>query len=345
LTFAIKTINLTKRFTHQKNLLHLFSHSRKIETTAVNGITLQVGPGEIFGLVGPNGAGKTTFIKLLCTLLLPSSGEASVYGHDVVREPYEVRKLVGLVTSEERSFFWRLTGRQNLEFFATLYQVPKRQAANRIQELFDLLDLAHVRDVRFNEYSTGMRQKLGIARGLLNQPKVLFMDEPTKGLDPISAQGLLRFIREKMVGFLGSTILMTTHILRDIEILCNRIAIINKGKMIACGSVEELRFLSRQDEQYRLKVRGLSEENVRRLKRVHGVVNCTEVARYDGIVEIEMRLRKDTNALSESLQRIVGEHSNILCCTLEEENFEDVFRNLLQDGETPYSFTGNEEPC
>jgi ABC-2 type transport system ATP-binding protein len=303
-------------------------------------VTLEVRPGEIFGLLGPNGAGKTTFIKLLCTLLLPSTGEAYVHGYHVVHAAYKVKQLLGLVTSEERSFFWRLTGRQNLRFFAALYQLSPQQTDKRITELLELLDLQEVADFRFNEYSTGMKQKLAIARGLLHQPRILFMDEPTKGLDPISAQTLLALIRQRVAGFLGSTIILTTHILRDVEQLCDRMAIMHKGKIIACGSVAELRWLSTPYEQYRLKVRGLSEQQLQQLNHLYGVTGCTKVSQQDGIVELILQMRKETNALSKVLHCVVQARCDILYCTIEEEKLEHVFSHFVQS----QSFPQPEEP-
>lgn len=333
--FAVETTDLTKRFKHQKGLLQLFSRGGSGETIAVNGVALRVQPGEIFGLLGPNGAGKTTLIKMLSTLLLPSSGAAYVFGHNVVREARHVKSLIGLVASEERSFFWRLTGRQNLQFFAALYSVPRPQTEGRIAELLGLLDLGHAADIRFNEYSTGMRQKLAIARGLLNQPKMLFMDEPTKGLDPISAQELLQLIERRLVGQLGSTVVITTHILRDIEQICGRIAIMNKGKVAACGTLEELRSLSRQHERYRLRVQGLSEEGLRELRRVRGVMDCAKLSQDNGVVELRLHTDRGSNALSEALKQIFQARCEVLCCTLEEDKLEAVFSHLLQSGETP----------
>jgi len=338
LPFAVETTDLTKRFTHQRGLLQLFSRGGSGETIAVNRVALQVQPGEIFGLLGPNGAGKTTLIKMLSTLLLPSSGAAYVFGRNVVKEAQYVKSLIGLVASEERSFFWRLTGRQNLQFFAALYNVPGRQANGRIAELLGLLDLSHAADIRFNEYSTGMRQKLAIARGLLNQPKMLFMDEPTKGLDPISAQELLQLIEHKLVGQLGSTVVITTHIFRDIEQICGRIAIMNKGKVAACGTLEELRSLSRRHERYRLRVQGLSEEGLQGLRRVRGVMDCAKLSQDNGVMEFWLHTGRGSNALSEALRQIFQARCEVLCCTLEEDKLEEVFSRLLQSGETSPAF-------
>lgn len=333
---AIKTVGLVKRFRHQQGLLYLFSRSNNLETTAVDGVSLEISPGEIVGLLGANGAGKTTLVKLLATLLLPSAGEAYVCGHDVVREPYRVKPLIGLVTSEERSFFWRLTGRQNLEFFAALYGLQRRKMGRRIGELFELLGLTEVGDVRFNEYSTGMRQKLAIARGLLNDPRILLMDEPTNGLDPVSAQALVSLIRTQVGGGSGLTIIITTHILRDVEQLCDRLAIMNKGKLVACGNIGELRLVLRPYDRYRLKLRGLRDRTLESIEEVPGMINCTKVFREDGVTEVEIDIRRDSHALSETLRHLLGDRCDILACTLEEERIEDLFTNLLrQVGSAP----------
>lgn len=345
MTPAILTQNLTKIYRRQVGLCALLSRRERPGVLAVDGISLEVAAGEIFGLLGPNGAGKTTFIKLLCTLLLPSSGSAQVCGYDVVREAHKVKHLVALVTSEERSFFWRLTGRQNLQFFAAIAQLPRQLANARIQELMELLDLGNASDVRFNEYSTGMRQKLAIARGLLSQAKVLFMDEPTKGLDPISAQALLRLIRQKVVDLMGSTIILTTHILRDVEQLCDRVALINKGKLIACGTLGQLRLSSRQHHRYRLRVKDLSDRCFEKLSGVPGIVKCSKISHIDGIADVALNLRKDSTALSETLRQVLQERCDILSCVLEEEPLEEVFTRLIHTEGIPSSSQEDPEPC
>lgn len=242
--WAIETFNLTKLFVQSRSLSRLFLHPfRKGKAIlAVDNINLQVKKGELFCLVGPNGAGKTTLMKILCSLILPTKGTALVNGYDILRDNGKLKDVIGLVTSDERSFYWRLTGRQNLNFFALLYNLTSQQARKRIKELIDLLEI-EVPDKRFQEYSTGMKQRLGIARSLLNNPRILFMDEPTKSLDPTAAHSLRTFIRERLVHEQDKTVFFTTHHLDEAESFSNRLAIMDRGKVVACGSLGQLRQL------------------------------------------------------------------------------------------------------
>jgi len=181
-TWAIHTEALTKQFPAHQGWRGLLSPTT-LAAPAVDRVSLQIAEGELFGLVGPNGAGKTTLIKLLATLIVPTSGAAFVHGHPL-GHTRAIKASLGLVTSDERSFYWRLTGRQNLAFFAALHGLPAREIPARVTATLALMDLDGQADTRFQTYSTGMRQRLSIARALLHQPRLLFLDEPTKGLDP-----------------------------------------------------------------------------------------------------------------------------------------------------------------
>jgi ABC-2 type transport system ATP-binding protein len=209
--------------------------------TPVDGVDLSVRKGEVFGILGPNGAGKTTLIKILCTLILPTGGEARVNGFDVEKESGRVRESIGLVTTDERSFYWRLTGRQNLEFFASLHNFYSDDAREMVDDLLGVVDLKYAADERFLNYSAGMKQRMAIARGLLNDPAVLFMDEPTRSLDPGAAQGLRDFIKEEIVRERGKTIFISTHNLEEAETLCDRVAIFDDGKIKVVGSPSDLK--------------------------------------------------------------------------------------------------------
>lgn len=207
----------------------------------MDGVDLSIRKGEVFGILGPNGAGKTTLIKILCTLILPTEGEARVDGFDVVKESGKVRESIGLVTTDERSFYWRLTGRQNLEFFASLHNFYSDDARDMVDELLGVVDLKFAADERFLNYSAGMKQRMAIARGLLNDPSVLFMDEPTRSLDPGAAQGLRNFIKEEIVRERGKTIFISTHNLEEAEQLCDRVAIFDDGRIKVVGSPNDLK--------------------------------------------------------------------------------------------------------
>jgi ABC-type multidrug transport system ATPase subunit/ABC-type multidrug transport system permease subunit len=239
MAWAIEASGLTKYYPGPQDLLGWASRE-KVATLALDGVDLAVKKGELFGLVGPNGAGKTTLIKTFCTLIAPTQGYAQVNGYDLSQES-AIRASIGLVTSDERSFYWRLSARQNLEFFATLHHLSPAEINRRIDEVLEIVGLREVADKRFLTFSTGMRQRLSIARALLSRPETIFLDEPTKGLDPSGIQSLHKLIREDLTRHQGLTILLTSHWLQEVEKLCDRIAIMNQGRIQACGSMLELR--------------------------------------------------------------------------------------------------------
>ncbi|QAA75790.1 MAG: Efflux ABC transporter, ATP-binding protein [Candidatus Bipolaricaulis sibiricus] len=221
---------------------------------AVDGIDFRVKRGEIFGLLGPNGAGKTTTIKMLCTLLSPTSGTARVAGHDVVRDAAKVRSSLGTVLTGERSVYWKLTGRENLRYYAALYRIPRRKARERIAELLERLELAGRADELVEKYSSGMKQRLALARALLPSPPILLLDEPTVGLDPQAARNLRQTIVDLRAE--GKTVLLTTHYMAEADELCDRIAIIDQGKIIALDSPAALREGLGAKEVIRIEIQG-----------------------------------------------------------------------------------------
>jgi len=236
---VLETHNLTKEFIRRKGFSSPRRPFDKTVFTAVRDISLSIERGEIFGLLGPNGAGKTTLTKMLCTLLLPSSGSASICGFDLARQQAKVKSRIALISSEERSFYWRLSGRQNLDFFAALHGLSKKAARQRITEVLEIVEMSDAADRRFQEYSTGMKQRMGLARGLLADPEIFFMDEPTKGLDPIASWHLHEFIRNSLAEA-GKTVVIATHHLAEAEQICDRVGIMYGGEMRASGQVKEL---------------------------------------------------------------------------------------------------------
>jgi len=219
---AIKTENLVKRYS---------------EVTAVNGVSLEIPEGEVFGLLGPNGAGKTTLISMLATLVHPTSGTALVAGHDINKEPLEVRKNIGIVF-QEPSVDDLLTARENLYLHSMLYGMPRREINPKIDKMLALVNLTDRGDSYVKTYSGGMRRRLEIARGLIHSPKILFLDEPTSGVDPISRRNFWDLIRT--MAREGVTVFVTTHYMDEAE-YCDRLALIYKGRMIALGTPEELK--------------------------------------------------------------------------------------------------------
>lgn len=238
---AVSVHGLVKRYPHIRGYRDLLLHPfRRTFLTALDGIDLEVAHGRCFCLLGPNGAGKTTLIKILCTIVLADSGQAFIDGMDTAREPDKIKSRIGFAIGEERSFYWRLTGRQNLEFFAALNNIPPADARRRIGELLRLTDLEHAADSRFNTYSTGMRQMLAFARALLTDARILFVDEPTRSLDPRSADKIRSFIKDELVGRQGKTAFWATHNLAETAEVADDLAIIDKGRVRIQGSLAEV---------------------------------------------------------------------------------------------------------
>jgi ABC-2 type transport system ATP-binding protein len=242
---------------------------RAKEVEAVRGVSFDVGEGELFGLLGPNGAGKTTTIKMLITLLIPTSGSARVLGYDVVKSAREVRRRIGYVFGGDRGVYERLSALDNLRYFAELYGVPARDQRRRIAELLDLVGLTGREKERVEGYSRGMRQRLHVARGLLHDPPVLFLDEPTIGLDPVGARELRATIAA--LAHAGKTVLLTTHYMFEADALCDRIAVIAQGKIVAEGSPTDLKARVADGRVVEIEVYGTADEAVERLRVVDGV--------------------------------------------------------------------------
>jgi ABC-2 type transport system ATP-binding protein len=239
---AIAIHKLTKTFSVGKVLRVVLKAPPKVGGTEVlKGISLEVNQGEVLALLGPNGAGKTTLLEILSTLLLPTSGEATICGYDVVREAGQVRKVVSYCPSASENFYPRLTGMRNLEFFALLNNLSPREARRKIQTVLDLVGLDGSSDVAFQRYSEGMKQRLALARALLTDPEVLLLDEPTRSLDPVLQGEIRKFLRERVVAQLGKTVLLVTHSLLEAEQVCDRLAILHRGQIVRTGTPEEIK--------------------------------------------------------------------------------------------------------
>jgi len=246
---AVETFELTKYYRRGKKarFFRSFLGKRK-RFAAVNKVSIKVKQGEIFGILGPNGAGKTTLLKLLAALILPSSGEALVNGYHTVTQEKMVRSSIGVINSEERSFYWRLSGRRNLEFFARLYNLNSKEIKRKIEEIAQLFGVQDILDTRFGEYSSGTKQKIAIMRGLLHNPKILIMDEPTQGLDPVSIHSLRLIIKEKIVREQDKTVILATQRLEEAKELCHRVAIIDKGLIRFCGTIPDFKIITGYNE-------------------------------------------------------------------------------------------------
>ena len=239
-------------------LKQFFGRKSKPPVDALRDVSLSVRRGEIFGLIGRNGAGKTTLTKIIATLVQPTSGSVTVNGFDSVNEDQDVRAQVGLAGAEERSFYWRLTGEENLLFFARLYGMRDSSAKKRIRDLFEQFDLHESSRRRFGELSTGNKQRLAVARALLSNPPVLLLDEPTRSLDPLAAARMRELIASLAYNDPPATVLLTSHNLGEVETLCDRVAIISRGQIKAIDSPRNLRTVTSNVERVHAVVTGIA---------------------------------------------------------------------------------------
>ncbi|CAM5203449.1 Linearmycin resistance ATP-binding protein LnrL [Ureibacillus acetophenoni] len=230
---------------------------------AVKGISFDVKDGEIFGLLGPNGAGKTTMIKMLTTMLIPTDGTIEVLGFNPVHQHKELRPHINFILGGERNLYWRLSAYDNLAYFADLYKIPRSTQKERIPQLLKLVELEEAADRRVETFSKGMKQRLQIARGLLNNPKILFLDEPSIGLDPVSARKLRDILRD--LNQQGTTIVLTTHYMYEADELCDRIAFINHGELIAIDTPQNLKQRTNHLSVIECKLSNSTKQEITRL--------------------------------------------------------------------------------
>ncbi|HEX8423117.1 MAG TPA: ABC transporter ATP-binding protein [Pyrinomonadaceae bacterium] len=299
---------------------------------ALRDVSLDVREGEIFGLIGRNGAGKTTLAKIIATLVQPTSGAVVVRGFDSVRDEVAVRSQLGLATAEERSFYWRLTIEQNLNFFARLYGLNDASARARIDELLARLELESVARRRFGELSTGNKQRVAVARAMLSSPHVLLLDEPTRSLDPLAAAQTRALISslardaDKPV-----TVLLTSHNLAEIEELCPRVAIISRGRIRALDTPAHLRALHKSAERVQLCVRGLSPEQARRA--LAATLEEFELSGDAGRLDVQFTRVVDDEALDRSLRALQAAGARIISCEAERATLLDVLEKYEREHE------------
>lgn len=334
---AIETDRLTKRFRRLGGYRDLLLYRlRPEEHLAVDELSFHVARGELFGLLGENGAGKTTVIRMLATALLPSSGTAIVGGHDVVREAQRVRELVGLANGDERSFYWRLTGRQNLEFFAALYHLAPTFARARIETLLDVFGIREEAEGPFYSYSTGTRHKFSIARGLLTEPQVLFLDEPTRSLDPIAAAEVRRLLVDHVVGELRHTVLLATHSLSEAEAICDRIGILRAGTLVAYGSIAELRQRMTLPTSVDIRISGDANDVARQIKRTDGIKAAAST--IDGAAtRLTLQIERDPTIVNRILTLIIESGAKVETFEVREPGLQEIYQQAvgLDEGARP----------
>jgi len=295
--------------------------------TAVNGVDIQIECGEIFGLLGPNGAGKSTTIRMLCTLLEPTSGTAHVNGFDIVTQANDVRRSLGTVLAGERSIYWKLTGRENLEYFAALNHIPTAVAKKRVDELIERMELKDRANELVEKYSTGMRQRVAIAKALLARPPILLLDEPTLGLDPQAARNLRELIAQLKQE--GHTILLTTHYMEEADLLSDRIGIIDAGKIIALDTPKGLKQRIDQKEIIRLEVTGWQEYIAEKLRAIQEVENLVAMQQGQAdLWEVNMQATNSRAVLPKLMESVSQNGTRLVNMNIVKPSLEDVFIHL-----------------
>ena len=327
---AIRTENLTRTYRLPKKRWRKPPQSAgPAEFTALDGVTLDVRPGELFGLLGPNGAGKTTLIKILTTLLAPSSGTARVDGLDVVTEAAQIRPRINMVSGGESSGYGILNVRENLWLFARIYGVPTKTAFDRIDRMLDVVGLTEKAASRISYLSTGQRQKMNFCRGFITDPKILFLDEPTLGLDVTSARAIRTFVRQWMKDDPARTLLLTTHYMAEADELCDRLAIIDRGKVLACDTPANLKRRVQQHPLFELSLEPGANgwADLGKLPGVHQSTATTTPT----TVELKVSLAEEP-AIGAVVQALANSGGRILSLKKVEPTLEDVFIELVGHG-------------
>ena len=320
--FAIRTENVGR--------VYKIRGGRKTEArelVALNDVSLQAERGELFGLLGPNGAGKTTLIKILTTLLAPTSGRAQVAGFDVEKEPEKIRPRINMVSGGESSGYGLLTVRENLWMFAQFYGLESGEANRRIKQLLEVVGMGDRLNTKSSDLSTGLRQKMNIVRGFLTDPEVLFLDEPTLGLDVGAARDVRQFIHRWVDENPTRTLLLTTHYMVEADELCDRVAIINQGRVLACDSPSQLKHSLQQDAIFRLEVSPLNGLGVQALESLPGVKQVVHHPQ-DGSAQLEFVLEEEP-VLGSVINTLTAGNVRILNLQKREPTLEDVFVELV----------------
>ncbi len=322
--------NLSKTY-HTKNRKGLFK-AEKRDVVALTGVTLDVKPGEIFGLLGPNGAGKTTLIKIITTLLLPTSGNAWVNGFQIGLQDNQVRASVGCMLMGERGLYWKLTGRENLVYFGALYHLSPNDRKRRAQEILDLLHMGDLADRAVETYSSGQKMKLAFGKALINDAPLLILDEPTNTLDVPSASELRAVVRQ--LNAAGKTIIYTTHIMAEAETLCDRVAIIDHGKLLAMGKVGELKQSLGRNQVTRIE--GVIPHKALESIQALPMVTQATLAQHNGATQLTVVTNNGSNTLPRLIETLGQAQAVIQKITPEELTLEDVFiaktgRTLAED--------------
>jgi ABC-2 type transport system ATP-binding protein len=329
MTIAIEATGLTKDF--EKGRRTLWQRMRREpdrrETfRAVDSIDLRVATGEVFGILGPNGAGKTTTMRMLATLLEPTAGRATVLGHDLATEARAIRRRLGAVLSGERSLYWKLTARENLEYFAALYHVAPSETAGRIASILEMVKLTDRADDYVEKFSTGMRQRLVLARALLPAPSLLLLDEPTVGLDPQAARDL----RDRVLQLRdeGRTVLLTTHYMEEADQLCDRIAIVDHGRIVALDTPDGLKRGLKATEVVRLELGAPETRDARLVDRLGAGGTIAHRERQNGTLHLTVHCESARDLVPLVIDAARAESAQVRNIQVQPVSLEDVFISL-----------------
>jgi len=312
----------------QTNSLSRIFKAKGKPIVALKNVDLNINYGEILGLLGANGAGKTTFVKILATLLLPSEGKASVYGFDVTKQAKQIRKIINLVSGGETPGYGILTVRENLWFFSQLYGLSNKLAKARVQQLIKDMELEEYVETRMHKLSTGFKQRLNLARGFINDPKVLFLDEPTLGLDIINAKHIRNYVKDWVRSDKSRAVLLTTHYMAEAEEICDKIAIIYNGSIVACETPQTLKASMEKSTVVRIEVKNnssLSFENVK------GIIGSSIDSNSNGITKIKVVL-DDESRIPLLVSHLADNGCKIMSINTSEPSLEDVYLKYVGRG-------------
>lgn len=312
-----------------ENVSRIFK-TKKGVVIALENASISVNSGELFGVLGPNGAGKTTLIKILSTLLLPTSGKAYVLGYDVEKEANKIKPRINMVSGGEFSGYGLLTVRENLWMFSQFYGIPSKEAKKRINELLEVVQLEDKKDSKVRTLSSGQRQKMNIIRGFMTDPDVIFLDEPTLGLDVTTSRTIRSFIQNWIREDGSRTILLTTHHMMEAEVLCDRIAIIDNGKVLVVDTPENLKQMVRKDVVLNLVVEPVVD--VDWVGNVEGVKGYLSRERENGLSLLLRVVMEDDTPIAEILSELTNRNSRVLHVEKKEPTLEDVFLALVGKG-------------
>ncbi len=321
---AIQVIHLRRVY---KSYVGVFRRKLK-EVEAVKGISFEVEAGELFGVLGPNGAGKTTTVKMLTTLLIPTSGSATILGYDVVKQAEAVRPRIGFIFGGERGLYWRLSGLDNLRYFSSLYQIDPEVQKQRIPYLLELVGLQDRANEKVEGYSRGMKQRLHIARTLLNDPEVMFLDEPSIGLDPVAARDIRQVVRD--LRDQKKTILLTTHYMFEADELCRRIAVINHGEIVALDTPANLKRVVQDLSVVELEVKAFTPHALEQLKQLP-FVDAVTVDEREQTSLVTIQTPRGSEAVPELLAQLNG--ATIQKVSVREPTLEDAYVRLVENAD------------